>query len=118
MELDTGWGFPYAASGLAPTPGRFDLIDNNLAQIVLGGGAYASIDNWLYIEADAYRGLSQNIRNGLGAVPVAGTDDYDGFIPYWRVALEHDFNGEHYFEVGTYGLACQPLSRRRSLRPA
>ena len=98
------WGFPYAASALAPSPAASALIDNNLAQIVLGAGAYASLNDWLYIEADAYHGLSQNIRNGLGAVPVAGTDDYNGFIPYWRVALEHDFNGEHYVEFGTYGL--------------
>jgi hypothetical protein len=99
------WGFPYSKSALAPSPAASTLIDNGLAQSVLGGGAFASIDNWLYIEADAYHGLSQNIRNGLGTVPVAGTDDYDGFIPYWQVALEHDFDDQHYFEVGTFGLS-------------
>ena len=99
------WGFPYVSSGLAPTPTAATLIDNGLAQSVLGAGAYASIDSMLYLEADAYRGLSQNVRNSLQTVSVSGTDQYDGFIPYWRVALEHNFNGQHYFEVGTYGLS-------------
>lgn len=98
------WGFPYAKSGIAPSSAT-TLIDGNLAQSVLGGGLYASINNWLYIEADAYHGLSQNIRNSLGVVPVAGTNDYDGFMPYWRVALEHDFNDEHYVELGTFGIS-------------
>jgi len=52
------WGFPYAKSGLAPSPAASTLIDNGLAQVVLGGGAYASINNWLYLEADGYHGLS------------------------------------------------------------
>ena len=99
------WGFPYAKSGLAPSPAASTLIDGSLAQAVMGGGAYASFNDLLYVEADAYHGLSQNIRNGLGVVPVAGTDQYDGFMPYWRVALEHTFGGEHYFEVGTYGIS-------------
>lgn len=99
------WGFPYSTSALSSHPASTTLIDNGLSQAVLGGGVYTSINNWLYLEADGYRGLSQNIRNSLGAVPVAGTDLYDGFIPYWRVALQHDFGGEHYFEIGTYGLS-------------
>jgi hypothetical protein len=89
---------------LASKPAASTLIDNNLAQLVLGGGAYASINDWVYVEADAYHGLSQNIRNGLGTVPVAGTDDYDGFMPYWRVAVEHDFDHTHYVELGTFGI--------------
>ena len=63
------WGFPYASSGLAPTPAAGTLIDNGLAQIVMGGGVYASINDWVYLEADAYRGLSRNIRETLGSVP-------------------------------------------------
>jgi len=98
------WGFPYSASGLAPTPAASTVIDNNLAQNVLGAGVYASINDWVFLEADLYHDLSRNIRNGLGSVPVDGTDMYNGFIPYWRVAVEHDFNKEHYVQVGTYGL--------------
>lgn len=98
------WGFPYASSGLAHKPAAATLIDNKLAQSVLGAGLYGSFNNLLYVEADLYHGLSRNIRNGLGTVPVAQTDQYDGLVPYWRVALEHDFDHAHYFELGTYGL--------------
>jgi hypothetical protein len=98
------WGFPFSASGVAPTPAASTLIDGGLAQAVLGGGAYASIDNWLYLEGDIYKGLSRNIRNNLGTVPGADTEQFDGVIPYWRLALEHDFDGAHYVELGTYGL--------------
>ena len=98
------WGFPYVSSALAPTPAASTLIDNNLGLNVLGGGVYASINDWVYLEADGYHGLSRNALGSLG-IPVAGTDVYDGFIPYWRVAIEHDFGGEHYVEFGTYGLA-------------
>jgi hypothetical protein len=98
------WGFPYVASVLAPKPAASTLIDNNLSLAVLGGGLYASVNDWVYVEADLYHGLSQNIRNGLGVVPVAGTDQYDGLMPYWRVAVQHDFNNEHYVEVGTFGI--------------
>ena len=44
------------------------------------------------------------MRNALGVVPVSGSDSYDNVIPYWRVALEHQL-GDHYLEVGTFGLA-------------
>jgi hypothetical protein len=43
------------------------------------------------------------VRNALGVVPVSGSNSFDGIMPYWRVALQHDF-GNHYFELGTFGL--------------
>lgn len=98
------WGFPFAASGLAPTPAAATLIDGGLAQTVMGGGAYALWNNLVYAEADVYSGLGRDVRNALGAVPVAGTNSVSGVIPYWRVALEHDF-GSHYLELGTFGLS-------------
>jgi hypothetical protein len=99
-----GWGFPFAASSLAPTPAAATLIDGGLAQTVMGVGAYALWNDLLYTEVDLYKGLGRDVRNALGVVPVAGSDSYEGIIPYWRVALQHDF-GNHYLEVGTFGLA-------------
>jgi hypothetical protein len=75
-----------------------------MAQQVLGATAYASVNDLLYVEGGAYHGLSGNIRNTVG-MTVTGTDTYDGLIPYWRVALEHDFDGAHYIQAGAYGLA-------------
>ncbi|HEY5048359.1 MAG TPA: hypothetical protein VII49_10085 [Rhizomicrobium sp.] len=98
------WGFPFAASALAPAPAAATLVDGGLAQSVLGVGGYALWDDLVYAEADVYRGLGRDVRNALGTVPVSGSDSYDGAIPYWRIALEHDF-GSHYLELGTFGLS-------------
>jgi hypothetical protein len=98
-----GWGFPFASSGLAPTPAAATLADGGLAQVVMGAGAYALWDDTLYTEFDLYKGLGRDVRNALGTVPVAGSNSYEGVIPYWRVALQHDF-GNHYVELGTFGL--------------
>lgn len=98
------WGFPFAASNLAPTPAAATLIDGGLAQTVAGAGAYALWNDLVYAEADVYSGLGRDVRNALGVVPVAGTDSVSGVIPYWRLALEHDF-GSHYLELGTFGLS-------------
>jgi hypothetical protein len=98
------WGFPFAQSGLAPTPVAGTLIDGGLAQTVLGGGVYALWNDLLYAEAGVYAGLGRDVRNALGVVPVSGTNSVNGVIPYWRLALEHQF-GSHYLELGTFGLS-------------
>jgi hypothetical protein len=98
------WGFPFAASDLAPSPAASTLVDGAFAQTVIGGGGYALWNDLVYVEADVYKGLGRDVRNALGVVPVSGSDSYDGVIPYWRVALEHQF-GDHYLELGTFGLS-------------
>jgi len=100
------WGFPYSASGLAPTPAGSTVIDNALAQRVVGLGAYAMWNNWIFAEADGYQPLALPTLNGLGIVPISGATTYDGVMPYWRLAVQHGF-GDHYFELGTYGIAAR-----------
>jgi hypothetical protein len=102
------WGFPYDSSKLAASPGAATLIDGGLGQNVLGAGGYTMWNDLIYLEADVYSGLGRNVRNALGTVPVSGSDSVDGVIPYWRLALQHEF-GKHYVELGTYGLAAKIL---------
>lgn len=97
------WGFPFAASGLAPKPAAGTIVDGGLAQAVLGAGGYGLWNDLLYGEIDVYKGLGRDVRNAFGVVPVSGSNSYAGAIPYWRLALEHDF-GDHYIEFGTFGL--------------
>lgn len=97
------WGFPFAASGVAPTPAAATIADGGLAQVVLGAGGYGLWDDLVYGEVDLYKGLGRDVRNALGVVPVSGSNSYDGVTPYWRLALQHDF-GDHYLELGTFGL--------------
>lgn len=97
------WGFPFAASALAPTPGAATLIDGGLAQTSVGGGVYADWNDLLYLELDAYGDLGNTLRRSFG-VPVTGQSRIDGAAPYWRVALHQDL-GVHNVEIGTYGIS-------------
>jgi hypothetical protein len=102
------WGFPYNASRLAPSPMASTLIDGGLAQQVVGIGGYALWGDWLFTEADLYRGLSRDARNALGEVPVAGSAGVADTLPYWRVALQHDI-GRASWEIGSYGIVASIL---------
>jgi hypothetical protein len=102
------WGFPYNSSRLAPTPTAATRIDGSLAQQMVGLGGYVMWNDWVYTEADLYRGLGRDIRNALGTVPVADSDGVVDTSPYWRVALQHDY-GRSNWEVGTYGIVTHIL---------
>jgi hypothetical protein len=97
------WGFPYNGSPLAPTPTAATRIDGSLGEQVVGLGGYIMWNDWVYTEADLYRGLGRDIRNALGTAPVSGSDGVVDTAPYWRVALQHDY-GRSNWEVGTYGI--------------
>ncbi len=97
------WGFPYNGSALAPVPVASALIDGQPGQRVIGSGAYGLFADWIYTEFDLYRGLGRDVLNATGIVPVSGAPKIDGLVPYWRVALQHDFD-RHSFEAGGYGM--------------
>lgn len=98
------WGFPYNSSGLAPGPVASAIIDGQLGQRVAGPSAYALFGEWVFAEVAVYRGLGRDVLNATGIVPVSGAARIEGLVPYWRFALQHDFDSGHSFEVGTYGL--------------
>jgi hypothetical protein len=97
------WGFPYLSSGLAPIPAASTVIDGGLAQQVYGLAGYTLLADLVYLEAGAYRKLDTGVKQALG-VNDSEADLVDGFAPYWRVALQHSFEGGHYLSLGTYGL--------------
>jgi hypothetical protein len=96
------WAYPYISSGLAPAPAAAPVIAGGLAQLVLGATAYAMIDDHLYLEAGAYRGVSNHWLKNLG-VGSDANPHMDGLSPYWRASWQMDFM-PHYFSVGVYGL--------------
>ena len=102
------WGFPYNMSPLATTPLAVVRIDGSFAQSVLGVGAYAMWDDWVYSEVDLYRGLGRDVRNATGIVPVANSDSIVDTAPYWRLALQHDERRVSW-DIGTYGIAASIL---------
>src|SRR6266853_934913 len=60
------WGYPYISSPLLPTPAANPIISSALAQLVLGATAYTMIRDHVYLEAGAYRGLSDRWLNNVG----------------------------------------------------
>jgi hypothetical protein len=78
------------------------MIAGGLAQLVLGATAYAMIDDHLYLEAGAYRGVSDHWLKNLG-VGSDANPHMDGMSPYWRAAWQTDV-APHYFSVGLFGM--------------
>jgi hypothetical protein len=102
------WGFPFAASSVAVTPAASTLIQGGLAQQVAGLTAYALWNGTLYTELGGYR-----TAGGAFSVLRAGVDRstaavLDGTAPYWRLALQHEWNeGERSAMLGAFGLTAR-----------
>jgi hypothetical protein len=96
------WAFPYAAStlgfGYGPTP----ILDGAFAAQVGSLGAYAYVNDVLYLEATAYHTLDFKTLNDLGTDPFDAPGQFD-FAPYWRAAIEPHW-GNNWFEVGMFGM--------------
>ncbi len=95
------WGFPFMSSGAAPGTNAATLIDGGLGQQVVGLGGYALWGNALYTELTAYRSAPQGSGAPLDSTAIGSAR---GVIPYWRLALQHQFDAG-YLMVGTFGLA-------------
>ena len=100
------WSFPYAVSSVAPTPSAGTLIDGTFAAHVGGAGAYAWINNLVYLELSGYRTLNHDAQAKLGADPFGAPGLFDGIAPYWRVAVEPNW-GNHWLEVGAFGMSAR-----------
>ena len=99
------WGYPYASSPLAPTPGAAALIDGGLDGQVAGATAYALVGGVLYVEGGAYRSFSKDAQKALGTFAV-DENELRGTAPYWRLTLQNTdagWNG-HYLALGTFGM--------------
>jgi hypothetical protein len=96
------WGYPFVASNLSNTPGAKTRIDQGFAAQVLGAGAYAFINDQLYLEVDGYQTLRPGTLNSLGVAP-SGTTPTQAIAPYFRAAFEQQW-GKHILEVGAYGM--------------
>jgi hypothetical protein len=99
------WGFPYNQSALVPTPTASTLVDGGLGQRVAGVGVYTMWNDFLYLEGDAYRGLSAPAMTALGQVP-DDSDQTASFLPYARVAMVKDWGDKkNHAEIGAYALS-------------
>jgi hypothetical protein len=94
------WRYPYASASTAPFPAKGTLIES-LGGQVIGVGAYGLFNNMLFAEFSTYRSAQIGAHN---PPDTTNTNVVNGFIPYWRVALQHEW-GENYLAVGTTGIA-------------
>jgi len=93
------WSFPWATSGVAPTPSASALIQENLGQTVAGLGAFAMWNDAFYGAFTFYR----SAQLGTPAPSIGSESTISGLAPYWRFAWQHHA-GPSTFEIGTYGM--------------
>lgn len=94
------WRFPYATSDVARYPSASPLIEGGLAQQAVGLGAYGYYNSLIYLEGSIYRSAQQ----GAPLPPdSASIGIIQGVAPYWRFALQHQWN-KHYLQIGTTGM--------------
>jgi hypothetical protein len=102
------WGFPYVASSLAPVPAAATLVSGQLANVSLGATAYAMIDDWVYLEAGGYKGLTNRALSHVGLY-ASNNINLGGVAPYARAVVQHDIDNQSW----SAGL----LTLQGSLRP-
>lgn len=94
------WRFPYASASTAPFPAKRTLIES-LGGQVIGIGAYALLNNLVFAEFSTYRSAQIGAHN---PPDTTNTNVVKNFIPYWRLALQHEWD-KNYIELGTSGIA-------------
>ena len=94
------WGFPFMASGTAPSPMASTMLEGAFGQSVMGLGAYTLLDNTLYAEVSGYVNAPQGVARPLDGT---ATNSPRGVSPYWRLALQHQYEST-YLMVGAFGM--------------
>src|SRR6516164_1221922 len=98
------WAFPQAASTIGNSgPSAKTVIEGAFSAHVVGAGAYAYLNDLLYLEATAYRTLDFAAQNAVGVDPFGAPGLIDAAAPYWRAAIEPHW-GNHSLMVGTFGM--------------
>jgi hypothetical protein len=97
------WGFPFASSGVAPTPAATTLVEGALAQQVAGLGGYLWWKSTYYGAVAVYRSSPIGVEE-----PPSSTQQalIQGTAPYWRLAWSRTW-GKRNLELGTYGLSAR-----------
>jgi hypothetical protein len=99
------WGWPYAGSTLAPAPNAGQWIAS-LGQQVVGLSAYALVNQTFYLELGGYRTADKAFSIFRAGVAPADRTPLDGVAPYYRFALQQDWDKGHQSgEIGLFGLS-------------
>jgi hypothetical protein len=96
------WGFPFTDTETSATPDAAPLIDDSLAQGVVGLTAYSWIGHKAYLEFGGYASPSRGTLSWLGSDPF-DPGKVHGVAPYGRVAYQTNLGGGT-FEIGASAL--------------
>jgi hypothetical protein len=100
------WGFPFASSSVAATPAAATLLQQGLAQQVVGLTAYSLWNRTLYAELGGYRSADKAFSVFRAGIDRSTAAVLDGTAPYWRLALQREGgDGKHSAMLGTQGLS-------------
>jgi hypothetical protein len=91
------WGFPYAASALAPSPNAGTILGGALAGNTLGVNAYAWVDQHVYVDFGLYETMAPGLLKAFGQA--YGPGSTTGAAPYGRASYEWDW-GDNNLHVG------------------
>jgi hypothetical protein len=86
------WGYPFAASALAPTPTAQPLLAGGLIGNSLGLTGYFWYDRHIYLEAGAYSTYGPTLLSATGQS--LGPGSTANLAPYIRVAYQWQWNGQ------------------------
>ena len=106
------WSFPFVASGLAPSPSAATMIEGGWAQQVAGLTTYAYWNRLVYLEVGGYRTLSSKVQSAFG-VNSGSNNIINGIAPYWRLALQHEWD-RNSLEAGVFGMSASIEPQRMS----
>jgi hypothetical protein len=103
------WSFPYAVSNVAPTPAAGTLIAGAFAAHVGGVGAYAWINNLVYLELSGYRTINPDTQAKLGADPFRSVTANNGGL--WPAPvcplMTHSGHGHRHWLDALWRTNCQ-----------
>ena len=94
------WDYPYAQSGLAPTPTASPVLASGFTNNSIGYTVYAWLDRSVYLEGGFYTTLSTWALARSGNPLGAGSSQ--GVMPYLRAAYEWDWSGQAAHLGATY----------------
>src|SRR5438105_2317575 len=98
------WAYPYIGSPLVPGIGAAPVI-GGLGGVAVCATAYTMINDHVYLEAGAYKGLSDRWLGNVDLYP--DNNVYiNGAAPYRRAAYQFSRgeHAQHYFSVGSFGM--------------
>lgn len=98
------WGYPFQASGLAPSPAAATMIEGEFSKLVGGATAYAYWNRLVYLEVGGYSTLSPRMQQAFGEPNSSTSNAINGVAPYWRLALQQEW-GRNSLEVGMFGMS-------------